>query len=53
LPDYAAGATPFYVGNSVYGTDGFIGNFDALGIWNRVLTSGEITELQTKTYPFN
>lgn len=30
----------------------FNGKFDEFGIWNRVLTQSEITELQTKYYPF-
>ena len=30
----------------------FNGKFDEFGIWNRVLTQSEITELQTKYYPY-
>lgn len=52
-PDYAAGTTPFYIGNSLYGTDGFIGSMDDIYIWDKVLSSQERTDLQTKTYPFN
>jgi len=56
--DYAVGATPFYVGNSYYNTDAFIGTIDALGIWHHVLREGtngvnQVTDLQTKTNPFN
>lgn len=32
--------------------DVFNGKIDEFGVWNRVLTTTEITELQTKYYPF-
>ncbi len=47
-------SSDLYFGNEDAGvnaaTEGYI---DAVFIWNRVLTSGEKTTLQTYTYPFN
>jgi len=48
---------PFRIGASTFSdnttpVDFFSGKMDEFGIWNRVLTQSEITELQTKYYPF-
>jgi hypothetical protein len=48
---------PFRIGcytasDNITALPSFNGKIDEFGIWNRVLTQSEITELQTKYYPF-
>ncbi len=44
-PSYYANNTPIYIGNSIYEDDGFYGSIDEFGVWDRVLTSTEVTQL--------